>query len=275
MNKSEFSDSLSDTQGTGLMPVLFVGHGSPMNAIEVNEFTNSWQEIGQSVPAPKAILCISAHWETKGTFVTAMEKPRTIHDFGGFPAQLYEVQYPAKGDPVLAGEIKNNIINTGVGLDEKWGLDHGSWSVIKHIYPAAEIPVLEMSLDYFKSPIEHIEIARQLSFLRENGVLIIGSGNIVHNLGMIAWDHAYDPEYGYDWAVEANSIFKRLITDGNYKDLAGYRYLGREAQLAVPTPEHFLPMLYILALRDANEPLAFFNDKAIMGSLTMTSFRVG
>jgi 4,5-DOPA dioxygenase extradiol len=275
MSNKDLTSGISSEVTTESMPVFFVGHGSPMNAIEHNEFTKSWQEIGMIVPKPKAILCVSAHWETLGTRVTAMKKPRTIHDFGGFPQKLYEVEYPAPGNQSLATEIKDNIKNSDVALDESWGLDHGAWSVIKHIYPGAEVPVLEMSLDYNKSPLEHLELASELSNLRKKGVLIIGSGNMVHNLGMIAWNHAGDPEYGYDWSIEANDIFKRLIISGNNKDLASYKNLGREVQLAVPSPDHFLPMLYALALKEENEVVTFFNDKAVMGSLTMTSFRIG
>jgi 4,5-DOPA dioxygenase extradiol len=257
------------------MPVLFIGHGSPMNAIEENEFSASWVKIAKSIPVPKAVLCISAHWETKGTFVTAMQKPKTIHDFGGFPQALYDVQYPAPGDPLLAEEIKKNVSVTGVGLDEKWGLDHGAWSFIKHMYPNADIPVLEMSLDYYKAPQYHYDLAKELLMLRSKGVLITGSGNMVHNLGRIAWDHASDPEYGFDWAKEAGNTFKNLIVDGNHKELINYQALGREVQLAVPTPDHYLPLLYTLALKGEKEEVAFFNDKAIMGSLTMTSLRIG
>jgi len=257
------------------MPVLFIGHGSPMNAVEENEFSLSWRNLTRSIPVPKAVLCISAHWETRGTFVTAMEKPKTIHDFGGFPRELYAIQYPAPGDPGLASDIKKIVSYTDVGLDDKWGLDHGAWSVIKHMYPLADIPVLEMSLDLYKAPQYHYELAKELYTLRTKGILIIGSGNIVHNLGRIAWDHASDPEYGFDWALQSNETFKNLILSGNHKDLVNYTNLGKEVQLAVPTPDHYLPLLYALALKDENEPVSLFNDKAIMGSLTMTSLRIG
>jgi len=257
------------------MPVLFVGHGSPMNAISDNEFVQNWHSLGKSLPRPKAILCISAHWETRGTFVTAMPKPPTIHDFGGFPKALFDVQYPAPGSVEFAHETKAIISKTEVGLDQKWGLDHGAWSVIKNIYPLADIPVFEMSLDYYQSPQFHYELAKELSPLRDNGVLIIGSGNMVHNLGMVAWDKADEPEYGYDWAIEANDIFKRLILSGNHKELIHYSSLGKEVQLAVPTPEHYLPLIYSLALKDENETISFFNDKPVMGSLSMTSLRIG
>ena len=186
------------------MPVLFVGHGSPMNAIEENEFVEGWRNIGKNLPKPSSILCVSAHWETRGTYVTAMEKPMTIHDFGGFPKALYEVQYPASGSPELANETKAIVSKTNIGLDEKWGLDHGAWSVIKHLYPEANIPVIEMSLDYYQTPQYHYDLAKELSSLRDKGVLIIGSGNMVHNLRMVAWDKMNAGEYGYDWALEAN-----------------------------------------------------------------------
>jgi len=275
MKSNELNNLIRSGESTEPMPVLFIGHGSPMNAIEENEFSASWAKIAKSIPVPKAVLCISAHWETKGTFVTAMQKPKTIHDFGGFPQELYDVQYPAPGDPALAEEIKKNVSVTGVGLDDKWGLDHGAWSFIKHMYPNADIPVLEMSLDYYKAPQYHYDLAKELIMLRSKGVLITGSGNMVHNLGRIAWDHASDPEYGFDWAMQANETFKKLIADSNHKELINYQSLGREVQLAVPTPDHYLPLLYTLALQGEKEEVTFFNDKAIMGSLTMTSLRIG
>jgi len=275
MKSNDLSNIISSGSDSEKMPVLFVGHGSPMNAIGENEFSLSWRNMAKSIPEPKAVLCISAHWETHGTLVTAMQKPKTIHDFGGFPAELYNIQYPAPGNPHLAVDIKKKISKTEIGLDEKWGLDHGAWSVIKHMYPQANIPVLEMSLDYNKTPPYHYDLARELSVFRNKGVLIIGSGNIVHNLGMIAWDHGSDQEYGFDWAIQANDIFKNNILSGNHTDLINYKNLGREVQLAVPAPDHYLPMLYSLALKEGDEPLSFFNDKAIMGSLTMTSFRIG
>jgi len=257
------------------MPVLFVGHGSPMNAIEENEFVEVWRNLGKTIPRPKAILCVSAHWETKGTYVTAVQKPETIHDFGGFPKALYDVQYPAPGSPELAQETKRTITKTTVGLDEKWGLDHGAWSVIRRIYPEADIPVIEMSLDYSQGPQYHYDLAKELSSLRNKGVLFIGSGNLVHNLRMVAWDKMKEPEYGFDWAIQANDKFKQLIHSGNHKELINYNGLGREVQLAVPTPDHYLPLLYALALKEKNEDVSFFNDKPVMGSLTMTSVRIG
>jgi 4,5-DOPA dioxygenase extradiol len=271
----EINQLLQSGENTAKMPVLFVGHGSPMNAIENNEFTKTWEDLGKSLPRPKAILCISAHWETKGTFVTAMPKPRTIHDFGGFPKTLFDVQYPASGSPELAQTTKKLITKTNVVLDEQWGLDHGAWSVISRIYPNADIPVIQMSLDYEKKPDYHYELATELALLRNKGVLVVGSGNLVHNLRMVAWGKMNEPEYGFDWAIQANDKFKQLIQNENHKDLINYMALGREVQLAVPTPDHFLPLLYILSLTGKNEQISFFNDKPVMGSLTMTSLKIG
>ena len=260
---------------TGLMPVLFVGHGSPMYAIEENEFVESWRNLGKKLPKPKAIICISAHWETRGTQVTSMLNPPTLHDFGGFPRELYEVQYPAPGSPELAKETIQEISGTTVSSDEKWGLDHGTWSVIRRIYPKADIPVIQLSLDYHKSPEEHYRLAKELASFREKGVLIVGSGNIVHNLRHVAWDKPDDEEYGHDWAIEANDTIKKLIVENNHKALIDYKLLGTAVQMAVPSPDHYLPLLYALALKKENEELSFFNDKAVMGSLTMTSLLFG
>lgn len=275
MDLRSFDKSLAAPQSEGLMPMLFVGHGSPMNAIEKNRFTDKWQELGNKLPRPSAILCISAHWETNGTFVTAMPKPPTIHDFGGFPPELYDVIYPAPGSPDLAYDITRAVHNTEVLPDTKWGLDHGAWSVIMNMYPDAGIPVLEFSLNWHLTPSGHYDLARELEALRRKGVLIIGSGNLVHNLRMVAWDHAADAEFGFDWAHIAGEKFKNLIVNRDDEKLINYTSLGREVQLAVPTPDHFLPLLYILALRKENEETAFFNDAAVMGSLSMTSLIVG
>lgn len=266
---------LTHTLGpTERMPVLFLGHGSPMNAIEENEFVANFRKVGEEIPRPKAILCVSAHWETKGTFVTAMDNPRTIHDFGGFPQKLFDVQYPAPGSPELARETKNLVQSTFVGLDEKWGLDHGAWSVIKHLYPNADVPVIQMSIDYSKPAQYHYDLARELSALRERGVLIVGSGNMVHNLGMVAWNKLNEDAYGFDWALEADARMKRFIHDGDHQQLINYRNQGKAFDLAIPTPEHYLPLLYTLGLQDTNEKVQLFNDKAIGGSLSMTSVRI-
>lgn len=275
MKPSEF-DMIpgSESHSGGIMPVIFAGHGSPMNAIEDNEFSAGWKDAAEKIVKPSAILCISAHWETRGTHITAMEKPRTIHDFGGFPEELYKVQYPAPGNPVLAGEIKGMLTGTEAGLDIKWGLDHGCWSVIKHMYPKADIPVLQMSLDYYADARRHYELAAGLSILRKKGVLIIGSGNIVHNLGMVAWQKLNDT-YAFDWALEASEKMKKFILSGNHDQLINYGKQGKAFDLAVPTPEHYLPMLYILSLQDKNESITFFNDKITGGSISMTCIRIG
>ena len=256
------------------MPVLFIGHGSPMNAIEDNEFSKKWKEIGEVLPKPNAILCVSAHWETRGTLVTAMENPKTIHDFGGFPNELFAVKYPAPGSPGLAKEIISMIGKTEIRPDETWGLDHGCWSVLKHIYQRADVPVIQMSLDYSQSPQYHYELAQQLSSLRNKGVLIIGSGNMVHNLRMAAWDRLDSTEYGYDWAIEANEKMKNFILNGNYQSLINYKSQGNTFSIAIPTPEHFLPLLYALALKNEDEKIILFNDKVVAGSLSMTSLKI-
>lgn len=271
---NELNKMTAPLGSTAKMPVLFLGHGSPMNAIEENEFVAGWRNIGKTLPKPAAILCVSAHWETRGTFVTAMEKPMTIHDFGGFPKALFDVQYPAPGSPELAKETKSLVKKAEVGLDEKWGLDHGAWSVIKHLYPNADVPVIQMSLDYYQAPQYHYELAKELASLRNKGVLIIGSGNMVHNLGMVAWDKLNADNFGYDWAFEANEKMKKYILDGNHKELINYKSLGKAVNLAIPTPEHYLPLLYALALKEENETVSLFNDKVVGGSLSMTSFKI-
>jgi 4,5-DOPA dioxygenase extradiol len=257
------------------MPVLFIGHGSPMNAIEDNIFSKRWQQMGKEIPTPKAVVVVSAHWLTKGTMVTAMPNPKTIHDFGGFPQALFDVQYPAPGSPELATEIQKLITNPAVELDHDWGLDHGTWSVVKHMYPDADIPVLQLSIDYYKPAAYHYELAKQLLALRKKGVLIIGSGNMVHNLRMVAWDKLNEPEYGFDWALEMNDVFKNKISNGFHKELIQYEKLHKAATLAIPTPDHYYPLLYILALQTDNDKVEFFNDKAVGGSLTMTSVKIG
>lgn len=257
-----------------LMPVLFLGHGSPMNAIEDNDFVGGWHRMARSLQKPKAILCISAHWETSGTFVTAMEKPRTIHDFGGFPPELFRVQYPAPGDPVLAKEISAMISEPHIGLDAQWGLDHGCWSVIMHLFPHADVPVLQLSLDRSRDAAYHYHLGSLLSSLRRKGVLIVGSGNMVHNLGMLAWEQLNTPGYGFEWALAANEKMKSFILSGDHQSMIRYRNQGKEFNLAIPTPEHYLPLLYILALQQSHERVTFFNDQAVAGSLTMTSLRI-
>jgi 4,5-DOPA dioxygenase extradiol len=257
------------------MPALFLGHGSPMNAIEENEFVAGFRKVGGEISRPAAVLVISAHWETKGTFVTAMESPRTIHDFGGFPKALFDVRYPAPGNPGLAKEIKSLVKKTEVGLDEKWGLDHGAWSVIKHMYPDADVPVIQMSLDYRQPAQWHYDLAKELAALRRKGVLIVGSGNMVHNLGKVAWDRLNEAGFGFDWAIEANEKMKSGIQSGNHEPLINFRSQGKAFDLAIPTPEHYLPLLYALALQEKDEETSLFNDRAVAGALTMTSVKVG
>ena len=259
---------------TERMPVLFVGHGSPMNAIEENEFVAGWREIGKTLPRPEAILCVSAHWQTRGTMVTAMEHPRTIHDFGGFPRKLYDITYPAPGNPELARMTREAVSDRILELDMKWGLDHGAWSVIRRLYPEADVPVVQLSLDYSQGSRSHYELAQELSSLRRKGVLIIGSGNMVHNLGMVSWDNLDTPGFAFDWALEASETMKRLIMNRDHQKLIDYGSLGRAFELAVPTPEHFLPLLYVLALREENDSIMLFNDRPVAGSLTMTSLRI-
>ncbi|WP_324217510.1 4,5-DOPA dioxygenase extradiol [Flavobacterium sp.] len=256
-------------------PVLFIGHGSPMNGIEDNEFSRTWTKFGNEIPKPKAVLVISAHWLTSGTHITAMENPRTIHDFGGFPQALFDVEYPAKGSTELAKETANLIHTTNVGLDHDWGLDHGTWTVVRHMYPNADIPVLQLSIDYNKPPQYHFDLAKQLKALRKKGVLIIGSGNMVHNLRMVAWDKLQEPEFGFDWAIEMNAIFKEKIGNRDFQSLIDYEKLNTAAKLAIPTPDHYYPLLYSIALQDDKDEVSFFNDKAVGGSLTMTSVKLG
>ena len=275
MNLNELNKIITPFTNTEKMPVLFLGHGSPMNAIEENEFVAEFRNVGKQMPKPNAILCVSAHWETSGTFVTAMEKPKTIHDFGGFPKELYDVQYPAPGSPELAKETQSLITKTEVGLDDKLGLDHGAWSVVKHLYPNADVPVIQMSLDYNQPPQYHYELAKELSSLRRKGVLFIGSGNMVHNLRMVAWDKLNAENYGYDWALEAKEKMRNFILDSDHYSLINYNLQGKPFALSVPTPEHYLPLLYALALKEENESVSVFNDKAVAGSLTMTSVKIG
>jgi len=255
--------------------MLFIGHGSPMNGIENNYFSQRWKELGKEIPEPVAVVCISAHWLTKGTFVTAMSEPRTIHDFRGFPKQLYEVVYPAPGSPSIAMDIKTTLKKSHVAADHVWGLDHGTWTILRHMYPDAGIPVLQLSIDYHKNASYHYELAKDLTALREKGMLVIGSGNMVHNLGMVAWDRLDDPEFGYDWAQEMNDTLKKLILEASHKKMIEYQNLGGMAKLAIPTPDHYYPLLYILAMQQKSEPIIIFNDYVVGGSISMTSVKIG
>jgi 4,5-DOPA dioxygenase extradiol len=253
-----------------IMPVLFIGHGSPMNGIEHNQFSESWAKLAKEIPVPSAILVVSAHWLSRGTKITAMDFPETIHDFGGFPQELFDVQYPAPGNPELARETASIIKSADVELVHDWGLDHGAWTVIRNMYPDAKIPVLQLSIDYTKGPQFHYELAKELSSLRGKGVLIMGSGNMVHNLRMVSFDKI-NSEFGFDWAIEMNEVFKRYISNRNHNALINYENLGSAAKLAIPTPDHYYPLLYSLGLQGKNEEAFIFNDKLMAGSLTMTS----
>ena len=261
---SKFADS--ETK----LPALFVGHGSPMNAIEDNEFSRAWEETGAALPRPQAILCVSAHWETAGAQVTAMEQPQTIHDFYGFPQPLYEMRYPAPGSPDLAHLTRDIVRKTEVRMDSEWGLDHGTWSVLCRMFPDADIPVVQLSLDRTREPAFHYELAKELRPLRNKGILIFGSGNMVHNLRMVVWQ-----DKAYDWAIEFDATMKHLILSADHDSIVHYSRLGQAARLSVPTNEHFLPLLYILALQDRDENVEFFTDKVTFGSLSMRSLKIG
>ncbi len=255
------------------MPVLFIGHGSPMNAIEDNAYTRSWSQLGKTLPKPQAILVVSAHWLTKGTMVTAMEQPKTIHDFGGFPQQLFDQQYSAPGSPELAKYTKEIIKGTEVGLDSEWGLDHGTWSVLLPMYPMADIPVYQLSIDYYKPLSYHYEIGKELSKLRDKGILIIGSGNIVHNLRQVNWS---GDGKKYDWAVEFDTRFKDWMDKGDHKSILDYqKILGATAEMAHPTNDHLLPLYYVLGLQQKEDKLSYFNDSIDMGSISMRSMIIG
>lgn len=258
-----------------LQPVFFIGHGSPMNGIENNVFSEQWKKIGKQIDLPSAVLVISAHWLTKGTHVTAMKEPKTIHDFGGFPQALFDVQYPAPGSPFLAGETAKLITSTDVGLDHDWGLDHGTWTVVRHMFPDANVPVLQLSIDYNQPASYHYHLAKQLFDLRKRGVLILGSGNMIHNLRMLDWRSIDSPGFGFDWAIELNDIFKKKILSKDHTSLINYEGLSKNAKLAIPTPDHYYPMIYNLALQSEKDNVEFFNDDYVGGSLSMTSFRFG
>ena len=260
---------------TAVMPVLFLGHGSPMNALYDNEFTREWHKIGQTLEqAPTAILCISAHWLTQGsTAVTAMQMPKTIHDFGGFPQALFDLQYPASGNQALVDETVNLIDSVHVQHDHHWGLDHGTWSVLHHVFPEANIPVVQLSIDYSQPAQYHYDLAKQLSKLRRKGVLIVASGNLVHNLGKIAYGRMNEL-YGFDWALEADHKMQNFLLNHHHQALIDWDKQGTAFHLAIPSPDHYYPMLYALALQEEQDELTIFNAKAVGGSLTMTSFRL-
>ncbi len=267
--QSTFSifQSLKDLKNSDKMPTLFIGHGSPMNAIDDNQYRRSWEELGKELPKPKAILSISAHWITQGsTKVTAMEKPKTIHDFGGFPNELYQQQYPALGSPIFANETIGLVTNATIQSDFEWGLDHGTWSVLLPMFPNADIPVYQLSINYSKPPQFHYDIALQLKSLRDKGVLVLGSGNMVHNLGTLNFSNKT-----YDWALEFDSVIKRYIDNSNHQGIIDFQNLGSLAKMAHPSYDHFLPLLYILALQEKNESVNYFNELFDLGSISMRS----
>ena len=255
------------------MPAIFFGHGNPMNAIGQNGYTDAWAEIGRSIPRPKAILCVSAHWYIPAVAVTAMPKPRTIHDFGGFPRELFEVEYPAPGSPELAVRVQELMGDGVIADDRHWGLDHGTWSVLVHVFPEADIPVVQLSINEAETAAFHYQTAKRLSALRDEGVLVIGSGNLVHNLHTYAWGrHNVDP---FDWALRFEDKARELILADDHEPLIEYESLGRDATLSVPTPDHYLPLLYILALKRDGESVSFPVEGFDGGSISMLTVRIG
>ena len=256
-----------------VLPAIFFGHGNPLNAVLENRYTAAWRQIGTKVSRPKAILSISAHWFVPGTGVTISTSPRTIHDFGGFPQELYQVQYPAPGDPALARRVQNMLKPLPVGFDDSWGLDHGTWSVLRHVYPNADVPVVQLSIDEAQPASVHFEIGRRLAPLRAEGILIVGSGNLVHNLHAYAWGrHMPDP---YDWAIHFETEAKQMMLAGEYKPLIDYEHLGPEALLSIPTPDHYLPLLYVIGSRQEGEVITFPIEGVDGGSISMLTAKVG
>lgn len=255
------------------MPVLFVGHGNPMNALERNDYTRGWERMAAALPRPRAILSVSAHWYVPGGRVTSEERPRTIHDFGGFPRQLYEVRYPAPGLPDLARRVRDLLAPTPVALDERWGLDHGTWSVLVHVFPEADIPVVQLGIDETLSAQEHFDLARRLRPLRDEGVLVLGSGDVVHNLHTYAWgQHPVEP---YDWAVRFESRIRESLDSGDLDSIVAYEQMGRDAALAAPTPDHFLPLVYVIAQAEKGEPVTYPVEGFDGGSVSMLTIRIG
>ena len=254
------------------MPVIFFGHGSPMNTLGSNRYTAAWRSLGAAVPRARAILAISAHWYTRGTAVTAMAKPRTIHDFGGFPQALFDVRYPAPGDPALAARVRELLAPVEVQLDASWGLDHGTWSVLAHAFPEADVPVVQLSMDATQPPEFHYQLGRRLAPLRDEGVLVVGSGNVVHNLMLM---RRGEDVPAFDWARRFNDAVRAALAAGDHRTLIEFERLGADARLSVPTPEHYLPLLYIAGLQAEGETLAFVVDGYEFGSLGMLTAAVG
>lgn len=255
------------------MPAIFIGHGNPMNALDLNDYSRAWRHLAATLTRPRAILSISAHWYVPGTRVTVNEQPRTIHDFGGFPPALFAVQYPAAGSPALARRVHEMLAPTPVAMDSSWGLDHGTWSVLIHLFPGADVPVVQLSIDETLSARQHWNIARRLSDLREDGVLILGSGNVVHNLHAYAWGkHTVEP---YDWAVRFESHVREIMHKQAFEEIVQYEQLGKDAALAAPTPDHFLPLVYVAAQHQEHDAVSFPVEGFDGGSISMLSMRVG
>lgn len=255
------------------MPAIFFGHGNPMNALQINDYTRGWAQIGKAIPRPKAILCVSAHWYFPATAVTALANPRTIHDFGGFPRELYEIEYPAPGNPELAERVQEVLAPIKVGLDYRWGLDHGTWSVLCHVFPEADIPIVQLSIDETQPPEFHYEIGKRLAPLRNEGILIMGSGNLVHNLHAYAWGrHVPEP---FDWAVRFEKQAREFLLEGNHEPLVNYEALGRDARLSAPTPDHYLPLIYVMGARQEGEKVTFPVEGVDGGSVSMLTVQFG
>ncbi len=254
------------------MPAVFLGHGSPMNTLQQNEYTDAWRKFGASIPKPRAVLCVSAHWFTHGTHVTATPTPETIHDFGGFPQALFDFQYPAPGDPALAHRVANLLKPLNVGLDQKWGLDHGTWSVLAHVFPDADVPVVQLSIDRTKPAQFHYDLGKQLAPLRDEGVLIVGSGNVVHNLGIMNWR---EQNVAFDWAIRFNELVKDSLTSRNHAPLIGFDKLGKDAELSINSMEHYLPFLYMIGLQNTDDKATLLTDGIFGGSISMLSVAIG
>lgn len=265
--RSFVNESEKWKSGDAIMPVLFIGHGAPMYTLTDNKYSRAWKKIASEIPKPKAILSISAHWLTRGTFVNASPNPKTIHDFGGMPNELFEIQYPAPGVPELANDIASKITEPKVTTETEWGFDHGSWTVVRHMYPEADIPMLQLSIDYYQPAQYHYDLAKQLAYLRKKGVLILASGNIVHNLRMIKWEEKAQ----FDWAIEFDELSKKLIEKGDHKSLINWKDLGQAAQLSIPTPDHYYPLIYALALQGNKDKIEFPVDGVSYGSTSMRS----
>lgn len=274
---------MNSTQPTPPMPLLFLGHGSPMNAIETNPFTQTLSKLGNTLPTPRGILVISAHWMTKGTWVTSMANPKTIHDFYGFPDDLFSITYPAPGNPLLAAQLQENISDPKLSLDDsKWGLDHGTWSILRHIYPDAKIPIIQLSLDLSEPYDFHVELGKKLAYLRQQGILMIGSGNIVHNLGVIRWGK---DAKAYDWAIEFDEWIKQKLEDRDFGSLSAKNIPGfgntpqglysSAGKLSIPTPDHYLPLLYILGAAQSSEELSFIYEGFQNSSISMRCLKIG